>query len=199
MGCRRERHVHMDRAAITASNDPFAFSPPHLYRPLTFTSRKTTRGKPSKIETNKAREIERERGKGKQKRVLLLLVFLVGISSFQREFYCTQKRRRWRFDPHLFLVNQLQCSPIASSSALLIEVVWGREQAVMMEGFSPASPPRIFWNSRKRSGEAKILITVFSSLPPQSHRIPSPILVYFIYIFPKFLGREGRENYYCCW
>ncbi|RWW19571.1 hypothetical protein GW17_00016361, partial [Ensete ventricosum] len=35
----------------------------------------------------------------------------------------------------------------------------GREQAVMMEGFSPASPPRIFWNSRKRSGEAKILIS----------------------------------------
>ncbi|THU57536.1 hypothetical protein C4D60_Mb03t04550 [Musa balbisiana] len=115
----------MDRAAITASNDPFAFSPPHLYRPLTFTSRKTTRGKPSKIETNKAREIERERGKGKQKRVLLLLVFLVGISSFQREFYCTQKRRR--------------------------------EQAVMMEGFSPASPPRIFWNSRKRSATARSL------------------------------------------
>ncbi|CAL9110864.1 unnamed protein product [Musa textilis] len=107
----------MDRAAITASNGPFAFSPPRLYQPLTVTSRKTTR--------------ERE-GKGK--------------AETDPPPPPPRLPRGYLLFPERILLHTEEP-----------QVVWGREQAVMMEGFSPASPPRIFWNSRKRSATARSL------------------------------------------
>ncbi|RZR92516.1 hypothetical protein BHM03_00020828, partial [Ensete ventricosum] len=91
----------------------------------------------------KEREREREREKGKQKRTrpppppqVRIRSTLVPCESATVLTYCC------------FFFGSLDRGRFGG----------GREQAVMMEGFSPASPPRIFWNSRKRSGEAKILI-----------------------------------------